>query len=82
MSASPARRILLPALVLGCGLVLAEESEAPEIAFIEYLGMWEESDDEWMMFEADDTRTTAEIEAERSDPAPEGEESKEIDDEG
>lgn len=82
MSASRSKRILLPALVLGCGLVLAEESEAPEAAFIEYLGMWEESDEEWMMFEADDTRVTAEIEEQRSDPVPQGEESMETDDEG
>lgn len=82
MSASRSKRLLLPALVFGCGLVLAEESEAPEIEFIEYLGMWEESDEEWMMFEADDTRVTAEIEAQRSDPVPQGEESKEFDDEG
>jgi hypothetical protein len=82
MSASGSNRILLPALVLGCGLVLADESEAPEAAFIEYLGMWEESDEEWMMFEADDTRATVEIEAQRSDPVPRGEESKEQDDEG
>ncbi len=82
MSGSRASRVLLPALVLGCGLVAAEESEAPEAEFIEYLGMWEQSDSEWMMFEPDDAQATAEIEAQRSDPVPQGEESKELDDEG
>ena len=82
MSVRGAPRTALPALLLGCGLVVAEPSEAPEIEFIEYLGMWDESDDEWLMFEATDAQVTAGTEEERIDPVPEGEESKELDDEG
>jgi hypothetical protein len=66
-------------LLLGCGLVLADEEgeEAPDMEFLEYLGYWEESDEEWLMFEGP---VTAELE-ERNDPAPQGEESTETEDE-
>ena len=64
-------------LLLGCSLVLAADEELPDIEFLEYLGSWEESDEEWMLF---DESVTAEVE-ERNDPAPEGEESTEKTDE-
>lgn len=67
------------ALLIICGLALAADAEAPEIEFLEYLGMWEESDDEWLVFaEAD---TVAVDSDERIDPVPEGKESTEKDDE-
>jgi hypothetical protein len=42
-----------------CGLALAgagwaEDAEAPDMAFLEYLGMWEESDEDWVLLEDDD----------------------------
>ena len=69
---------LASALVLSCGLLLAEELEQPDAEFLEYLGLWEESDADWLIFE--DT-VVAETD-ERSDPAPDGEESAETEDEG
>ncbi len=64
--------------VLICGgVAAAEEDEAPDMEFLEYLGMWEESDEEWQIFEE---TMTADNE-ERSDPVAEGEESMEKDDE-
>ena len=45
--------------------------------FLEYLGSWEESDEEWLIFA--ENKETAD--AERSDPVPQGEESTETDDE-
>ena len=65
-----------------CGLLLcsgatATEDDVPEVELLEYLGMWEESVEDWLLFE--DT-IAAETE-ERSDPAPQGEESMENDDE-
>ncbi len=68
--------------LLACGLclgtaVLAEETESPEGDFIEYLGMWEQSDEEWLLH---DDQETADAD-ERSDPAPEGEASTETKDE-
>jgi len=45
--------------MLVCGLALtgagwAGEAEAPDMAFLEYLGMWEESDEDWVLLEDDD----------------------------
>ena len=63
-----------------CGLagtVLAADAEEPEMEFLEYLGLWEESDEEWMII---DRQISLESD-ERIDPAPNGEESTEKDDE-
>lgn len=73
------RATLSGVLLLGCGLVLADEEgeEAPDMEFLEYLGYWEESDEEWLMFEEP---VTAELD-ERNDPVLQGEESTETEDE-
>ena len=70
--------------LLACGLclttaVVAEEEPPPEAdaEFIEYLGMWEETDEDWMLLEEIKVADSDE----RSDPAPEGEESAEKTDE-
>lgn len=55
----------------------AAEEEAPDIEFLEYLGMWEASDEDWQLL---DESVVAENE-ERSDPVPEGNESAENEDE-
>lgn len=55
------------------GTVLAADAEEPDMEFVEYLGLWEESDEEWLMVEH---QMDAESE-ERIDPVPEGEESTE-----
>jgi len=75
MSAS--KTAVIGALLLGCGVVFAADEEAPDPEFLEYLGLWEESDEDWLIF---DEPVTAETD-ERSDPAPEGEESTEKTDE-
>ena len=75
MSAS--RHIVTGALLLGCSLVLAADEELPDVEFLEYLGSWEEADEEWLIF---DEPVTADAEK-RSDPVPEGEESTETEDE-
>ena len=73
--------LFLPGLVLGvCGIVLAADNDLPEAEFLEYLGSWEESDDEWLLFDIDDEQIAADAE-ERIDPAPQREESTEKDDE-
>jgi len=63
-------------LVLG-GVAAAEEEDVPDLEFLEYLGMWEESDEDWQILEE---TMTADNE-ERSDPAAEAEESMEKEDE-
>jgi len=82
---------ILPSLLLGvCGVVLAADNDLPEADFLEYLGSWEESDDEWMLFDIDDERLDDEqlaaeadkgINDERIDPALQSKESTENDDE-
>lgn len=78
MSAS--RTFLASALVLSCGLLLAEELEQPDAEFLEYLGLWEESDEDWLLFDDPVTAEAADTEK-RSDPVPQGEESTETEDE-
>jgi len=55
----------------------AEEEEVPDMEFLEYLGLWEESDEEWLLLDEDSVADNEE----RSDPVPEGEESTETEDE-
>jgi hypothetical protein len=73
------RQVVLGSLLVGCSLLVAADEELPEIEFIEYLGLWEESEEDWTMFsEPMGARNENE---ERSDPAPDGKESTETDDE-
>ena len=74
---SVSKSALLGCLLLTCTLVLAADDEIPDAEFLEYLGLWEESDEDWLIF---DEPITADAE-ERSDPVPEGEESTEKTDE-
>lgn len=70
--------MVISTLLLGCSVVLAAEEEViPDPDFLEYLGMWDESDEDWIIF---DEPVTADRE-ERSDPEPDGEESTEKTDE-
>lgn len=80
MSARGKRPTWLPGalLVIG-GMAFATDAEAPEMEFLEYLGMWEESDDEWLLFA--DAEPVAADSDERIDPVPDGKESAEKDDE-
>ncbi|MDJ0747965.1 MAG: hypothetical protein QNJ11_00710 [Woeseiaceae bacterium] len=76
---SPDRRlaVLACALCVGTSAVAQEDGEELDAEFLEYLGMWEESDEEWLLHEEN---LTADVE-ERSDPVPDGEESTEQNDE-
>lgn len=77
MSAERVAALLVSALCLGTAAVAEEEEPAPDAEFLEYLGMWEETDEDWLIL---DEAQAAEMEK-RSDPAPEGEESAETTDE-
>lgn len=78
MSARCTLRTALFWLLAGAGsVVLAADAEEPEMEFLEYLGQWAESDEEWVMI---DYQIDLESD-ERTDPAPQGEESTEKDDE-
>jgi hypothetical protein len=69
-------------VLIACGLCLgttamAEEEAVPDADFLEYLGMWQESDEDWLLLEEIQMTDLDE----RSDPVPEGEESTEMKDE-
>lgn len=76
---------LLPGVLLGlCGAVVAADDGSLETDFLEYLGSWEESDEVWLVIDqvADQVAELVAAESEeRPDPALEGEESTENDDE-
>ena len=55
-----------------------EDEDIPEMDFLEYLGMWEETDEDWELL---NEPAVAENDDERSDPVPEGKESTEKEDE-
>jgi len=74
-----ASRCLTAALLIVASLAVAADEELPEIEFLEYLGLWEESDEEWVMF--NDPLNADNQDQQRSEPVPEGEESTEKDDE-
>lgn len=67
------RAALLGTLLGSCSLALAADGEIPEMDFVEYLGMWDESDEDWLIF---DEPTAADTD-ERTDPLSEGEDSTE-----
>lgn len=81
MSGRPTLTLLAPGLLVLSGLANANDDELPEMEFLEYLGMWQESDEEWLVFEDETDRVASESD-ERIDPVPTGKESKELDDEG
>lgn len=73
-----ARTPVALALLLAAGAAAADDVP-PDAAFLEYLGSWEGSDEDWLMIRrslrADDDDN------ERSDPVPDGDESQEHNDE-
>ena len=69
-------------VALLCGLVagvaaVADDEELPALEFLEYLGSWEESDEDWMLFNEPNRKPLAAEQQEQSDPEPTGEESTE-----
>jgi hypothetical protein len=83
MSAEYRKRIRRLGFAMAFGILggsFASAEEVPDLEFLEYLGSWEESDEDWLLFNQLDAEQ-AKTDAERSDPVPEGEESTEKDDE-
>ena len=76
----------LRALVLGTLLCAStssladketEDEELPDLEFLEYLGLWEDADDEWLLLDEEEVTDNDE----RRDPVPDAKESTETDDE-
>jgi len=67
--------------LFGCsGIVAADDNVMPDMEFLEYLGSWEESDEDWVLLAAEAAAQVA-SEDKRTDPASKEEESVETDDE-
>jgi len=62
------------------GIVVADDDVMPDMDFLEYLGSWEESDEDWVLLAAEAVEQVA-SEDKRTDPASKEEESVETDDE-
>jgi len=75
------RALLFGALLCASCSVLvetdAEDDEVPDPEFLEYLGLWERTGDEWLLLDEEEVADKDE----RSDPVPEGKESTETEDE-
>ncbi len=70
-----------PLATFCCGVLLTAaalaDDELPDMEFLEYLGMWEETDEDWQVLEAEAIAKNEE----RNDPASDDEESVEKSDE-
>lgn len=75
-----ADRAALAGVLLLCWAA-AMADDLPDGAFLDYLGSWEESDDEWLMFDDMDTDETDDQADGESAPVPQGDESTETEDE-
>jgi len=83
MSANTGLAALCGLLACG-GVALAQESETPDLAFLEYLGSWEGSDEEWVLFSEEEVSGSDngdEGKPGETDPAPQAENVAELDDE-
>lgn len=67
--------------LFGCSGVVAADDEQPDMEFLEYLGSWEESDEDWLLFDGLGNDTVAADVNKRSGPELEGKESTESEDE-
>lgn len=86
VEASNAEKYIKVAVVWGligcCGLVIADDATAPDLEFLEYLGSWEESDEDWLMLAAEVERENeSQDKDEQSDSTPGGKKMAELDDE-
>mgnify|MGYP001815006578 CR=1 FL=1 len=81
MSASSELAVLCGLLTCG-GAAIAQETEAPDLAFLEYLGSWEESDEDWVLFSDEEVKEAeSDDKGKDTDPAPQEEKVAELDDE-
>lgn len=78
-------RLVRTTLLLGCAgcvpLVLAAEEIQPDLEFLEYLGSWEESDKDWLLFSDDANPKVIVDGSQQSDAAVEAEASTELENE-
>lgn len=75
-------RLAIACIFLAGSAVTAGDDELPDIEFLEYLGSWEESDEDWVLISDSNSIREELAKDERSDPVPQGDESTETEDEG
>ena len=90
MSADVTRKLSLLGIAALVGMLgdvstaVADDEEAPDLEFLEYLGSWEASDEDWVIFTAsmDEQEESEDKEnVQGSDPSPDGDKLAELDDE-
>ncbi len=67
--------------LIGCSGVVVADDEQPDMEFLDYLGSWEESDADWLLFDGQENEPVAADGSKRSGPELEGKESTESEDE-
>ena len=81
-SATHTERVLRIALLCGLfgygSMAVADEEEAPDLEFLEYLGSWDESDEDWVLLAENDAEESLDDEGK---PAPQGDKVAELDNE-
>ena len=78
MLAKGGRCITLCAFALcAATFAMADDDESADMGFIEYLGLWEETDEDWLLLQ----ENVIPDKGQRRDPVPEGDESTELEDE-
>ena len=80
MRAGIMRRAAVCWLALVTAIAVADD-EAPDIEFLEYLGSWDESDEDWLLFDEDGNTASTREETAPTDGAPDTERSTEQDNE-
>ena len=68
--------------LVAAGLTVAQEENTPDLDFLEYLGSWEEAEEDWVLLtDGAEPGEEEEDRAKEGDPAPDGEKMAELDDE-
>ena len=76
------RAMFLWVLIACSGLVVAEDAEAPDLEFLEYLGSWETGEEDWVLLAPDATPDEASNERDKeSVETPDGDQLAELNDE-
>ena len=77
-----AKCAVIAALIAASGAAADGDEPVPDLEFLEYLGMWEETDEDWQLIAENETAGERPVDDDkRSDPALAGEESMENEDE-
>ena len=66
---------------MACAAMAEDDEDLPDPDLLEYLGSWEESDEDWVIVDRLDS-VRREVNTDRSDPEPQGEETQEKEHDG